>query len=160
MPVRRRRLHYPQRGGDADDIGPESGIVTPNLPTALTVAGLVLWIATQYALIAFALRDLLRRPVVRGGNKVAWALAILAVPFIGPLLYAAWHPGVLPRAPRRLPRAPRRGIRPRSVPLDEAAASGTCPTGICPPEQTTPAAAPPVRRRRQRQPLDHAGRAR
>ncbi len=129
--------------------------MTPNLPTILSVAGLVLWIVAQYGLIALALRDLLRRPVVRGGNRVAWALAILAIPFVGPLAYAAWHPGVLPAAPRRLPRAPQRGVRPRSVP--GAAVDGTCPPEICPPEQT-PALAAPGRRRRM--PLDHTARKR
>lgn len=134
--------------------------MTLNLPTVLAVAGLLLWIAAQYGLIALALRDLLRRPVVRGGNRVAWALAILAVPFIGPLLYAAWHPGALPSAPRRLPRAPRRGIRPRPLALDAPDASGTCPPEICPPERPAPGAGLSERRRRRRRPLDQVGQGR
>ncbi len=131
--------------------------MTLNLPTVLAVVGLLLWIAAQYGLIALALRDLMRRPVVRGGNRVTWTLVILAVPFIGPLLYVAWHPGVLPAAPRNFPRAPRRGARPRPIPPDDDAAPGTCPPEICPPEQ---AAVPASSGRGRRRPLDHARRDR
>ena len=122
--------------------------MTLNLPTVLAVAGLVLWIVAQYGLVALALRDLLRRPAVRGGNKVAWGLAILAIPFVGPLVYAAWHPGVLPETPRRLSRAPRRGSRPRPASVGDTAASETCPPEICPPDQAVPAPAASPRRRR------------
>lgn len=59
---------------------------------------ILLLTAVQYGLIAIALRDLLRRPSVRGNNKVAWGLIILTLPFIGPLLYSYMGPtSFLPR---------------------------------------------------------------
>lgn len=63
------------------------------------LAALVLLLmAVQYGLIAIALRDLLRRPSVRGNNKVAWGLIILTLPFVGPLLYSYMGPtSLLPR---------------------------------------------------------------
>lgn len=70
---------------------------------AIFVAGLA---ALQYGLILVTLRDLLRRPTVRGENKVLWALVILCVPFVGPLIYGYMGPtSLLPRSiPRRPPR--------------------------------------------------------
>ena len=41
----------------------------------------------QYILMAQAVKDLLRRPRVRGDNKVTWGLVILCVPFAGALIY-------------------------------------------------------------------------
>lgn len=59
---------------------------------------ILLLAAVQYGLMAVALRDLLRRPSVRGNNKVAWGLIILTLPFIGPLLYSYMGPtSLLPR---------------------------------------------------------------
>ena len=46
----------------------------------------------QYTLMAYALRDLWRRPRVRGGNKVIWGLVILCVPFAGALVYSWMGP--------------------------------------------------------------------
>ncbi|MGB3306972.1 MAG: PLD nuclease N-terminal domain-containing protein [Thermomicrobiales bacterium] len=46
----------------------------------------------QYTLMAYALRDLWRRPRVRGDNKVIWGLAILCVPFAGALVYSWMGP--------------------------------------------------------------------
>ncbi len=63
------------------------------LAAAVVVVG-----AAQYGLVVYALRDLARRPRVRGDNKVVWALVILALPFVGALLYAAVGPtSFLPR---------------------------------------------------------------
>lgn len=60
--------------------------------------------AAQYGLIVHALRDLRRRPSVRGGNKTAWGILILAVPFAGALIYSVMGPtSFLPR-PNRPPR--------------------------------------------------------
>lgn len=57
----------------------------------------------QYGLIAYALRDLVRRSAVRGGSRFSWALVILCVPFAGPLIYGVMGPaGFLPR-PNRPP---------------------------------------------------------
>lgn len=63
--------------------------------------------SAQYGLIIYALRDLLRRPTVRGGNKVLWGLVILTLPFVGPLLYTYMGPtSFLPRPSRTLHRFP------------------------------------------------------
>lgn len=48
--------------------------------------------AAQYTLMAQAIRDLIRRPRVRGGNKMSWGLLILCVPIIGALLYSWMGP--------------------------------------------------------------------
>ena len=54
--------------------------------------------AAQYGLVVYALRDLAKRPRVRGDNKVLWALVILTLPFVGAVLYAAVGPtSFLPR---------------------------------------------------------------
>jgi phospholipase D-like protein len=77
---------------------------------SLAIAILVV-AAAQYGLTIYALRDLARRPSVRGNNKVAWGLVILTLPFFGPLLYTYMGPtSFLPRdrLPSRLPRRPRR----------------------------------------------------
>jgi hypothetical protein len=51
----------------------------------------------------WAVRDLLRRPRVRGDNKVLWGILILTVPVIGALFYAAVGPVTpLARPPRLL----------------------------------------------------------
>ena len=49
----------------------------------------------QMALLVYALVDLARRAEVRTGNKLLWAVVILLVNFIGPIVYLAWgrHPG-------------------------------------------------------------------
>ncbi len=46
----------------------------------------------QYGLMVYAIRDLRRRPRVRGSNKVLWALVVLCVPFAGALVYAVYGP--------------------------------------------------------------------
>ena len=64
---------------------------------------LVLVVAVaHYALASLALRDVYRRPVVRGGNKVAWVLFILCIPIVGALTYGYMGAAsFLPRPPRR-----------------------------------------------------------
>ncbi|MEA2513137.1 MAG: Phospholipase D-nuclease N-terminal [Thermomicrobiales bacterium] len=70
---------------------------------------IVLLAAAQYGLTVYALRDLIRRPSVRGNNKVAWGLLILTLPFLGPLLYTYMGPtSFLPRGRRYPRRSPRR----------------------------------------------------
>jgi hypothetical protein len=55
--------------------------------------------AGQYGLAIHAVRDLMRRPSVRGNNKIAWGLVVLALPFAGPLLYSYMGPtSFIPRA--------------------------------------------------------------
>jgi hypothetical protein len=69
--------------------------------TWLLALAIVLWAGVQYGLAYWTLRDLLRRPRVRGDNKVAWALLILTVPVVGALVYASVGPtSFLPRPTR------------------------------------------------------------
>jgi len=66
----------------------------------------VVWYGLQF----HALRDLRRRPRVRGDNKVLWALLILCLPIGGALIYLSAGPtSFIPRTePRpRPPRGPR-----------------------------------------------------
>jgi hypothetical protein len=72
------------------------------------VIAVLLLAAAQYGLTIYALRDLQRRPSVRGNNKVAWGLVIITLPFLGPLLYTYMGPtSFLPRG-RRAIRTPGR----------------------------------------------------
>ena len=41
----------------------------------------------QLVLIGIALRDLVRRERVKGGNKLLWGLVIVFIQYIGPILY-------------------------------------------------------------------------
>lgn len=67
----------------------------------LLAFGIVVVTAIQYGLVIFTIRDLVRRPRVRGDNKFAWALLILAVPFAGALIYGIAGPtSFLPRPNR------------------------------------------------------------
>src|SRR5680860_137306 len=52
------------------------------LATLIAILG-----AAQYALCVQAIRDLVRRPRVRGDNKVLWALGILCIPIAGAIVY-------------------------------------------------------------------------
>lgn len=54
---------------------------------SILIAAILLFAAVYYGLALVALRDLRRRPVVRGQNKTAWALAILCLPLLGATLY-------------------------------------------------------------------------
>ena len=81
----------------------------PDLKTFLLICAVLLWAFVQYGLMAWALRDLLRRPRVRGENKVIWGLLILTIPVLGALFYAA----VAPVEP--LARTPRLIVPPRRL---------------------------------------------
>src|SRR5665811_1938076 len=72
---------------------------TMSLQTAIAIAFVVGFGAAQYILMIQALRDLIRRPRVRGGNKAAWGLVILCLPVVGPLLYSWMGPTSLLRRP-------------------------------------------------------------
>ena len=74
--------------------------------TALAIALVVGFGAAQYILAFQSLRDLARRPRVRGGNKVAWSLLILCVPIAGALIYGWMGPTSLLRRPQAPPAAP------------------------------------------------------
>lgn len=41
----------------------------------------------QLVLLIIALTDLIKREKVRGGNKIIWALVIVFINIIGPILY-------------------------------------------------------------------------
>jgi hypothetical protein len=71
-----------------------------SVQTAFAIALVVGFAAAQYILTIQALRDLRRRPRVRGGNKVAWGLLILCVPIAGALVYGWMGPTSLLRRPR------------------------------------------------------------
>jgi hypothetical protein len=59
--------------------------------------------AAQYTLMYNAIRDLLRRSRVRGGNKVLWGLVILCLPILGALMYSWMGPtSLLSRQPRTI----------------------------------------------------------
>jgi len=60
--------------------------------TWILAALIVLWGTIQYALAIYTLRDLARRPRVRGDNKLIWALVILTLPLVGGLIYATMGP--------------------------------------------------------------------
>lgn len=57
------------------------------LQTAMLATLIVILGVAQYALCVQAIRDLVRRPRVRGENKVLWGLAILGLPIGGAILY-------------------------------------------------------------------------
>ena len=66
--------------------------------------GILLLTVAWYGMQVAALRDLLVRPRVRGGNKILWAFAILCVPFLGALWYLSMGPmSFLPRPVRAAP---------------------------------------------------------
>jgi hypothetical protein len=54
------------------------------------LAALVPLFLIQLGLIVWAIYDLVQRDRVRGGNKLVWALVIVLVNLVGPLLYLAW----------------------------------------------------------------------
>jgi hypothetical protein len=55
--------------------------------SATTIALLIPLILIQLGLMIFALVDLIKREKVKGGNKVVWALVIILVGTIGPIIY-------------------------------------------------------------------------
>lgn len=55
------------------------------LETILLLAAPI--IVIQLGLMVWALVDLERRATVRGGNKIVWALIVIFVNIIGPVLY-------------------------------------------------------------------------
>jgi hypothetical protein len=72
-----------------------------SLQTLLLAALVVGYGAAQYALMFHAMRDLLNRPRVRGGNKALWGLAILCIPIAGALIYGWMGPTSFLRRPTR-----------------------------------------------------------
>jgi Phospholipase_D-nuclease N-terminal len=67
---------------------------------ALLILFILVLAVGYYWLAGLALRDLLRRPAVRGDNKVAWGLVIVCLPYIGALIYGYMGAAsFLPRTP-------------------------------------------------------------
>ncbi len=58
-----------------------------SVQTILLALAVVAFGGVQYTLVYQGIRDLMRRPRVRGGNKTSWALLILCVPVGGALAY-------------------------------------------------------------------------
>lgn len=44
-------------------------------------------VVVELALLVFALRDLIRRKRVKGGNKWVWGIIVVVFGLIGPILY-------------------------------------------------------------------------
>ncbi len=82
-----------------------------SVQTAIAIALVVGFAAAQYILMIQALRDLRRRPRVRGGNKVAWGLFILCAPVVGALVYGWMGPTSLLRRPQAQAAAERSSMR-------------------------------------------------
>jgi hypothetical protein len=55
-------------------------LVAVVLPLILIEIGLLLW----------AIVDLVKRERVRGGNKLIWALIIIFISTLGPIIYLVW----------------------------------------------------------------------
>ena len=51
------------------------------------IALIIPLVLIQLGLLIFALVDLIRREKVKGGNKVVWALVIVFINIIGPIVY-------------------------------------------------------------------------
>lgn len=120
-----------------------------SVQTAIAIALVVGLGAAQYTLMIQALRDLVRRPRVRGGNKAAWGLLILCVPIVGALIYGWMGPTSLLRRPhsaterpvarRPLQYAGRTSARRNITPISDARRSHTAtPTPQQPTERSAP----------------------
>jgi hypothetical protein len=71
---------------------------TATLAFLILIAG-----AAQYGLMVYCVRDLIRRPTVRGDNKVIWTFVILCLPFVGALIYLVMGPTSFIPRPNRPP---------------------------------------------------------
>jgi hypothetical protein len=78
------------------------GADVPDLKTFLLICAVLLWAGVQYGLMAWAVRDLLRQPRVRGENKIVWGMVILIVPILGALIYAVAAPATPIALPPRV----------------------------------------------------------
>lgn len=113
--------------------------------TAALAIGVVTIAVVQYVLTVRAVRDLLRRPKVRYGNKVGWGFLILCLPIMGAILYEIYGP--VGFRPRPAPRVRRR--RPTVPTLPDLPDEG-----VAPPERQTPSwASGPARPRTGKRPV-------
>ena len=83
--------------------------MVPDLQTFLLICAVLLWAGAQYGLMVWAVRDLVRRPSVRGGNKIVWGIVILTIPIFGPIAYAMIAPLTTAPSPPRFV-VPRRSL--------------------------------------------------
>lgn len=60
------------------------------MDTSVLLAVLVPLILIELGLLAWAVVDLVKRERVRGGNKLIWALVILFISTLGPIIYLVW----------------------------------------------------------------------
>jgi Phospholipase_D-nuclease N-terminal len=65
------------------------------LENSLSISGAVLaalvpLVVIEVGLWIWALVDLVRRDRVRGGSKLLWAVVILLLEVVGPIVYLAW----------------------------------------------------------------------
>lgn len=44
----------------------------------------------ELGLLVWAIVDLVKRDEVRGGNKLVWALVIILISTLGPIIYLVW----------------------------------------------------------------------
>ncbi|MFA5056179.1 MAG: PLD nuclease N-terminal domain-containing protein [Dehalococcoidia bacterium] len=51
------------------------------------IALIIPLVLIQLGLMIFALVDLVKRDKVKGGNKVVWALVVILINIIGPIVY-------------------------------------------------------------------------
>ncbi|MCO5220016.1 MAG: PLD nuclease N-terminal domain-containing protein [Thermomicrobiales bacterium] len=80
---------------------------------SILIAAILLFAVVYYGLAFVTLRDLVRRPAVRGLNKTAWALSILCLPLLGAVLYGYFGTGNSPsRASRPV------GVEPEFTPFE------------------------------------------
>jgi hypothetical protein len=93
--------------------------MTMDLKSLALAAVIVAFGAAQYTLVVQAIRDLIRRPRVRGGNKMSWAILILCVPILGAFFYSWMGPTSFLRRGASLP--PRRLTDPVTERASQAA---------------------------------------
>ncbi|HVL22536.1 MAG TPA: PLD nuclease N-terminal domain-containing protein [Thermomicrobiales bacterium] len=84
-----------------------------NLHNLVLATAIVAFGAAQYTLAFQAINDLVRRPRVRGGNKMTWAIAILCLPIAGALFYSWMGPTSFLH--RRAPMPVTRSAAPRAT---------------------------------------------
>ena len=60
------------------------------LMDATLLAVLLPLILIEVGLLVWAVVDLVKREHVRGGNKLIWALVIIFISALGPILYLVW----------------------------------------------------------------------
>lgn len=60
------------------------------MDTSLLLAVVLPLILIEIGLLVWAIVDLVKRERVRGGNKLIWALIIIFISTLGPIIYLVW----------------------------------------------------------------------